>query len=285
MKSSLRQLNLELINASNYREFILIFIRELEISKGRGARAEISRKAGFASRSYLSEILQGQKGLSRDAMIRFKVAMKLTSDLGKLFELLVYKCHPNLQLTSLPLSEIEKKIASTRKKILSSQKRSEITKPFVSRPEVFQVYAALGTEFTGANFDEIRFRTQASERDIKSALQVLLSGGAVQLSNERYFAVTSKASFLNCEEVGEVTQMVQRVCRSIQTQSRQIVEDPKNLNIYSAFSIHRSRIPELKKEFQQAFEDILEKFQDDEGDAVEQVFISLFRTPFDGKNT
>ena len=54
-----------------------------------------------------------------------------------------------------------------------------------------------------------------------------------------------------------------------------------NLNLYSAFSIRRDQMPKLKKALQKAVFDVLDEYQDDNGDCVEQIFLSSFRTPLE----
>ncbi len=269
-----------LMKAQNYREFLSACLAKT--AKGNyGTQAHISRKAGFASRSYLSEVITGRKGLSRDAMLRLKLALDLPSPLAQMFETLVFLSHPQLQMEPLKASELEKQLNLIRRQIRTEGFRGAIAKPFLKQPEVFQVYAALGTETRGASLAEIKFRTRLPESFIQTALKLLIDGGAVRSKLTRYFAITDKADLFASENAEEVAAMVRQVCGNIQKNSQQIVSEPGNLNVYSAFSIRRSQIPKFKKRLREALEKVMDEFQDDSGESIQQVFISSFRKPLE----
>ncbi len=279
----MEQVNLELLeklsHAGDYRSFLNLLLDDLKKRKGLGVRADISRKAGFASRSFLTEVLSGKKGLSRDAMQRLKVALKLTGHIGKLFEALVYKSHPNIQPSQKTSREIDLAIAGLSNQILKNKNNPELARPHLTRPEVFQVYAALGTENLGADLEEIKRKTGLTSVPIRTALKSLVESKAVRVSEGRYFAISANADSLNYENRAALAEMIHKVCSGIQRNRKQMVEDRKNLNIYSAFSVNRNRVFDLKKDLEKALMSVLDEYQDDSGDSVEQVFLSLFNTP------
>ena len=270
-----------LAHAKDYREFLNLVIVEMESETGRGVKATICRKAGFGSRSYLSEILSGKKGLSRDAMLRLKTALKLTGSLAKLFEALVIKEHPMIE-PKTDLIRLNQKITELRGELknltVSSQKN---IKPDLNRPEFFQIYAALGAWDKGASLDEISNRTGLSTRIIKSVLLLMIKKEIVELKQDRYFALSSKVDDISSKDFESVSLMVRKVCSTIHRNSAALVKDEVNLNLYSAFSIRRDQMPKLKKALQKAVFDVLDEYQDDNGDCVEQIFLSSFRTPME----
>lgn len=257
----------QLALAETCHEFLATAVHALEQAHGRGVKAKISRAAGFHSRSYITEVLSGKKGLSRDSAARLRGALKLPSAAGKLFECLANDPkNPKLNNLRLELANY-------------TPKAREVAQSNLREPEVFQVYAALGTETEGASLEEILRRTQLSELAAKSGLSALMASEAAVEKEGRFYALSSKADCLASADDQSVAEMVQKVCAGIQKNRQSIVADSRNLNIYSAFSVRLAKIPELKKSLEKAVMDVLDEYQDDSGDCIEQVFVSLFRQP------
>jgi uncharacterized protein (TIGR02147 family) len=272
----------ELSKATDYRKYLITIMDAHERARGRGTKALISRRAGFASRSYLTEILNGKKGLSRDAMVRIRTALKLRGPLAKFFECLAALEHPEIRIHEMNPARLREKIKSLRTELTNfSEEQNKIASPHLQNPEIFQVYAALGPEAVGATIQEVLFRTKISESMARKGLGQLISSGAVLKNKDRYHAVASKTDALSSQDEIAISEMIQKVCASIQKNRQQIVADKKSLGIYSAFSVRREKIGELKKSLEAALFEVLDEYQDDSGDCVEQVFLSLFRRPLE----
>lgn len=272
-----------IVDAKTDCEFLKLIISQMEETGMRGVQASICRKAGFASRSYFSEVLSGKKGLSRDSMLRLKSALKLTGVVGKLFELLAIQSNPGID-PRMDQKQIGQKISNLRAEIKRANdlNHKEI-KPDLNRPELFQVYAALGSIDSGSNLEQICYRTGLSKSTVKRALQLMMDQGFVEGKEDRYFAVTSKADNLSSTDHEAVSELIKKVCFSLQRNRSVIAKDKANLNVYSAFSIRREQMYKFKQTLQKAVFDVLDEFQDDDGDCVEQIFLSAFRAPVDFK--
>jgi uncharacterized protein (TIGR02147 family) len=267
----------DLAKTTGYRQFLLAIFHFMEKERGRGFQAQVSRNAGFASRSYLTEVLKGKKGLSRDSMIRLKSALKISGPVSKYFEYLVYSDLPQLQTKPLSAEELRKRVSTLRKELSRYRRHSDtLAKPHLRRPEVFQIYAALGAEEIGATTSEIMLKTGLSEKAVTQGLGDLLSAKAVSSAQNKFFAVQSKADAIGGHEAGAVAEMVQKVCGNIKKRAQQMAADEKSLNVYSAFSVRREKALELKAKLEKALFEVLDEYQDDEGECVEQVFLSLF---------
>lgn len=263
-------------------EFLTVIFKHLEHSHGRGVKSLVCKRAGFASRSYLTEVLARKKGLSRDSMLKLKSALRLSRDLGRLFELLVYKEYPAAQFPSMSSSDLLKNLAAARlqaRQGLFKFGKKNVARPNVANPEVFQVYAALGPELTGATLLEIAHRSRLTERTVRQYLKILLKNGAVHQKEERFFAVTAKADDLKVEDAEAIAKMISKVSSHVGRHSSSIAEDGSSLNMYSAFSMRRERAFDFKKDLERAVMDIVDQYQDDEGDVVEQLFVNFFKNP------
>jgi predicted transcriptional regulator len=269
--------------AENYLQFLRAAVNAFEKVHGRGSKALLSRKAGFASRSYLTEVLSGKKGLSRDSLTRLRLALKLTGTAAKLLDCLAAIDFPEIQIRRIGSADLHRQIKELREQLVSNapEKGRNVAAPHLATPEVFQVYAALGSESDGASLSEVLSRTRLSESTAEWALKLLLQSGAVTEKKGRYFANISKADALRSKDAIALGDMVHKVCANIQKNRRQFVSDDKNLNTYSAFSMRRERIGDLKKSLEAALFAVLDEYQDDKGDCVEQVFVSLFNGPME----
>lgn len=264
---------------TDYRNFLKVYITDLEKTRGRGSKALLSRRVGFSSRSYLSEVLSGKKGLSRDTMRKIKSSLKLGPLIGKYFELLVFHSHPHLS-PKTSIDSLQEKLILLRKEILSSSINQEVNPDF-NFPELFQVYAALGTQTSGANFSEIQFRTHLPEELVKKHLGLLMDRKQVEQKGERFFATSSTVDDFSGNDPDAIAFMVKKVGLSISKNSEHLIKNKDNLNFYSAFSIKKKDLPQLKKDLQSAIVNILDEYQNDDGDCVEQIFVSLFQNPLD----
>ena len=270
----------KLLKAQDYLEFLKLHIKELEELKGRGVKAALSRKAGFASRSYLSEVISGKKGLSRDTMKKLKSSLKLQGTLGKYFELLVISSHPNIDPKISPAS-IPAKLKLLKAELLDSS-RPAPARSHLNLPELFQIYAALGSREDGADIEAIKKRLKAPESKIRKSLNIMLTEGWIRQEENRFYVLNSIVDDYPHQDDLALSKMIKKVTHTINRQSDELVRDKRNLNYYCAFSMDHSELPQLKKALHEAITDILDQYQVDEGDCVEQIYLSLFSNPLEG---
>lgn len=268
----------ELAMAPTYRSFLSLLLQK------RGAKAQLCRRAGFTSRSYLSELVAGKKGLSRDALSRVKTALNLPKPLPQLFENLVYQSEPSLRPSKFSEQSLQDQIAQIRHEVVNQVHRpidkAEIVKPCVKSPQLFQVYAALGLPSEGASEKEVSLRTGLSPRQVNRHLKQLLELKAITQKGDRYFAPASQADNINMEDSKSLSEMVRLVSQDIQKNRDNILSDLNSLTVYSAFSVQKNHLPQLKKKLQAAIYGVLDEYQDDRGNCVQQIFISLHGNPF-----
>ena len=251
--------------------------------KARGAKAKLSRRAGFTSRSYLTELLNGKKGLSRDSLLRLKSSIKLPKPWPQFFEFLAWQSDPKLRpahQTDLSVAETIKQLRYELKNRSIDSREKNSAANCIKSPQLFQVYAALGPPTVGATVLEIAARTKLAPRQITKYLNKLINAEAAVQRGDLFFAPISQADNLTIKNDLDLSEMVKLVTHDIHKNRDQILKEPHSLTIYSAFSVHRENLPQLKDKLQAAIFAVLDQFQDDQGDLVQQVFISLHQTPF-----
>lgn len=268
----------KLLKAENFREFL-----NLALPLTNQSQAILSRRAGFGSRSYLSELLKGKKGLSKDSLSRLKLALRLPRRWSQYFECLAWMEDAKLR----PLNWNEEDVLSHWRRLQADLKRDhsdlgrKAAEAHVPRPQVFQVYAALGDLASGATFPEILQRTGLTEKSARQALAQLLEYAAVEKKDDKFFALSSRADALNLRRSEALAEMLGTVCTDLQKNRSKIVSIPTNLTLYSAFSVQKEQLPLLKQKLQEAVFDVLDEFQVDSGNQVQQIFVSLYGNPME----
>jgi hypothetical protein len=281
MRSLDRSVQAAFLEASTYREFLKVWA-SADAGKKRGAMAQLCRRAGFASRGYLSDVLAGKKGLSQDSLQRLKKAIGLPKPWGQYFELLVWKDQPALRPARLSDSALSEKLMRLRKEldaITESLNLETVAKRAITNPGIFRVYAALGSEETGATLEEIQARTGMAPQVAAKHLSEMRAMGIVFENFGRFFAVAQKADALSLKDKEAVAELIGKVSTDLQKRREQIPQCATNFVFYSAFSVRRSEMPNLKARLQEAILDVLDEFQDDTGEKVEDIFVSLTSRP------
>jgi hypothetical protein len=269
-----------LLRVTCYRGFLGLYLSP------RGRKAQLCRKAGFSSRSYLSEIIAGKKGLSRDSFQRIKGALGSSSLWVNFFECLVWKSELSLRPKHFSHETNENKLNLLRSSLLQVSLQSHSTQDSkgaircVGQPQLFQVYAALGSENKGANMQEIIGRTRLNALTVEKYLRRLLMMEVIYENNGRYYAPVNKSDALTIKNPQTISNLMGQVCKKIYQDRDRIARESNSMVVYSAFSVSRQQMEIIKERLSSVIFEVLDEFQDDDGDGVQQLFISVFDNPF-----
>jgi hypothetical protein len=269
-----------LLAATTFREFLRLALLRRYEEQGKINFADFSRRAGFASRSYLTELLGYKKGLSRDGLMKLKSAMGLPRGYLRLFELLVYLEQPELATKSFAGRDLAEEIRQQRRRIREEAVRETKVRDssrLVRKPAVFRVFAALGTPETGATMQEIERKTRLPGGVIDQSLALLRSEGAVEFADSRFYPRATQFDFLDLKNPQNLSELVSQVTQEIRREAPAIVERENDLVFYSALSIPTSRLAAFKAKMRETILENLDLFQNDEGEEVVQVFVSTYR--------
>lgn len=273
----------KLIASESFRDCLNLSLKLHYFNRGKKVNlSDFSRKADFSARSYVSELLSGKKGLSRDALSRITHALAIPRPYLQLLEVLACIENPRLRAKGTTERMLEKKLRDLRKsaRTLDLHKPEDQMASPVIDPRVFEVYASLGTLEEGATFKEITARSALSPADIKRSLNILINGGLARQEDERYFAISSQADFFGLKTHQGLSSLVSSVCKDIDSRREDILNDSSSLVFHTAFTIDLSRQNLLKVKLREAIYKVLDEFQSDDGDRTQQLFVSLSaRTP------
>ncbi len=267
-------------SVENYRQFLKLALESQFNKNGKPNLAEFSRRAGFASRSFIVDVLGGRKHLTVRSFPKVVQALKLKGDLRSFFETLVFLEEPELRPKSYKEASLQQKLQALRirlqQKSITNNPRSKSQKLF-STKHVFTVYAALGSQEKGASLAEISERTGLSDNTILSTLDILREQGCVRFSRARYFATLVH---FDIEALGENQGFLSIFKASLEqlalTADRK-KNDPETLIFHSAFSVEKYRLAELKNKLEQLLFDFVTSEQVDDGNTVAKLSVGFYR--------
>jgi hypothetical protein len=190
------------------------------------------------------------------------------------FELLVFRDQAEIRPRHLSAEDVEKRIALERQFSGENIKIPAANKRIVRWPVIFQVYAALGEPSNGANLSDIRSRTALPRATLEACLKLLVSEKVIEAVGERYYARNLRCDFLNLTKNEGLVDMTKQVSSDINQNTHRLVEQPNNSVLYSAFSVKRERMPQFKAELLEVIFELIDRYQEEPGDTVRQLFIS-----------
>jgi hypothetical protein len=267
------------ISIESSRDFLKQALQLCYPNQGRRNVSDFSRRAGFRSRSYLSELLAGKKGYSRDSLMLIKNALKVPKPLQSIFELLVYRENQALRPKGLNESIIERRLAKARSEARGFEENNELKSrmlPVLGRSDLLQIYAALGKEGVGATLNEISKRSSIEGPLVRQALLQLVDVGAVFVEGTRYVAKNSQLDLFGLRDTESLARLISEASAFLQTRHREILAQSDSLVFHTAFSINSVKLPAFREQLRSAIFEVLDRFQDDEGDTVQQLTLGSY---------
>lgn len=142
----------------------------------------------------------------------------------------------------------------------------------ITKSILFKIYASLGTEDKGVTLSEIVKKTNLSFEEAQSGLNLLIQNQVAQLTNQRYYPLSSKLDFLHLKEK-ELANLTEQVCTEIKNEASELVYQDQSLLFYSSFSMNSYDRIHFKEKLREAIYSVMDEFQVDDGDGVQQIFM------------
>lgn len=273
--------------AKTYREFLSLLLRGGFEKIPRGRLSEMSFRAGFSSRSFVTEVLQGKKRLTSSSLAKIASALQIKGDSRAYFEALVAaeeKCvHSDMQVRErkiLSEADLNSRIEKLRIRILQKSKAGY--KQFIDSDhsgvkslQIFCVYAALGDVKVGASLEEILSKTCIDPASAKQVLRILADAGFIRAEAKRFFATDRAFDFQNLgENVSFVSAFVQSA-QELAKEGARLAREKESLVFLTAIPVNRFRLDEFKNKLRSTVLDVLDEFQDEEGTAVKKIVLAM----------
>jgi len=244
--------------------------------KGAFSYAELSRRAGFASRNYVREIALGNRRLSAKSLTGLTRAFGLKGDTAKYFALLARLDNPGIDDEAMSTQQITMTMSHLREKLQNRRERriSEETSIYAI-PDWPDLYAALGRANGGATLGEITCRTRFSAVHCQQTLTAMEKHGVVRYDSDRYFPGEGHLIFSESIATGLFQKYFQQGLKNLASESRERFVGDDRLFFRSSFSVSAARMQEFKKELRE----LLLKFSEDcetaEGDKIATLLCGL----------
>jgi uncharacterized protein (TIGR02147 family) len=267
----------EAINAQNYRSLLKALI---ELERGRDGKinlSALSQRAGFSSRSYIREVLDGKKRLVLQSLPRFVRALRLNKTTEALLTCLVALEEKEANIEGLTTSQLKERAEALREKLRRRKNGVEKRQDaFSFGPQALSVFAALGTPEQGADLAQIQSRSGADAKTCGLILGEMIRKGVITNTNDRYYVSDVNLDLSNLGKDLAFEQLFGNVLNDLSRNYRKKLNSHEELLFYSAFSIRRERLPELKKRFREILLDMIDTEQTDDGDTVVRSVFALY---------
>jgi hypothetical protein len=270
--------------ASCYRNF-------LDLWRGVGGKngsplsyGEAALRIGFKSRAFLSDVIQGRKGLTQKSLNSFLECFQtLPPEANRLFENLVYLEHSELRPAKLSFQQIEARISKLRSRLdrlLQIETKPDSQVSLVTSPQFHICYAALGSLNSGVTLGQVQQKTGLNKDQTERILQQMVENDFCEVIETTPLKYAAKDSHRVVEVLSNhpvfkefVSTWLENLLSSLQTQK--ILQG--DLYNVSTFSILKKNQPELRKKLTAAIDTVIENFEEPDGDAVSTLTV-VFKT-------
>lgn len=256
------------LSAPTYQEFIKYY--KEEVSKESSlSYGQIALRAGFASRSFTSDVVSGRKELSLSTLMPMVIGLSLKSDLAEYFKHLVYVQHPHLCFPKKALSRIQSRLKNLKTRLLAKEGISILSNHSdASQAHLIPVvYAACGGE-EGVSISEVSSKTNLSPGIALQVLTEMVNKELVSNKQNKYFCRGDHISLQNLNNKSRFVDFYTRNLQNGITSAKANFEDENKLFFSSSFSIPVEQMPALKEELREVLLSFADSSEDANGDSV-----------------
>lgn len=280
MAKSLRSsFNLEsILAAKDYRGLLKCLVAEAENGTN---FSDLSRRAGFSSRSYIKEVMSGKKRLTATSLAKFKRAFRLSGSLAMYFETLVALEEPSVNIAGLSKEVLLTRLEKIRLGLRRQKNAEHSNKKNLKTDKIFQnryvpiVYASLGPIERGASVPEIQSRCGLGLEIIQPILDHFKQQGLIENKEDRFFVKDSELDIFGLGNDINFLNVYREVISNLKQKVQKGINSKNELFMYSAFTVKSDRLPDLKEKLKAVLLEFLDQEQIDDGDKVAQLTLGF----------
>jgi hypothetical protein len=278
------KIGVELLGVESYREFLASSLNQVKTGKRPLSYAELSRRAGFSSRSYPADVIKGLRRITPATLPLFVKGLRLRGQWKNYFTLLVASEEADINTDRMTSEEIKEKLARLRARIQSfTRKPSAVTpKRFYERRGWLEVYAALGTMEKGATLKDIVSRTGYSQLMCESIVKVMVEFDVASLNeaSDRYRPCAPHIIFDRLGGESFFQNHYLALLEEVQREARgPRFKKEENFFFTSVFSVNRRKAPELKSRLRELMHEFSDGSEVAEGDSIAKLCVSFMFSP------
>ncbi len=284
MKSWDVQFEKLLLSARDYRAFIKMFFeRTPEIGSPRALTfGQFAERSGFASKSFMHDVLAGKKRLTPASFDRVSLGLGLNKSWSDYLKTLVALEELSFRNPKHDLDHYARQLERLNSKLRKRTSRRNVSNTDKEKIDVLlgtdvaHVYASLGDTQEGENFDSIVSRSRLAPETVRTVLEQLVRVKVIDKDgNDRY---RPGANALGLSELSNLTQFAddfanasERALKRFQSQSK----SPEALYMIQTVSVKSDEMPNFKARLAQLIEEFTGEVEEPRGDAVAEICISF----------
>lgn len=255
----------QLLKAPSYRGFLHVLYTLNKSENPQFSYAYIAKQCGFSSKSFIKEVIDSKKSLTRASCEKVIKGLKLPKSLGDYFFYITAK---DEGFTDLKEKQLEKEIYRVKSKLLKKDITEAVSTDIFKTLSWPYVYAALGEIDVGATLKEIEQRTQLPADEIKKTLNVLLEKKLIEQRESRFLANDPTAFF---GEIGSSSHFKAFFLHALTLQyerAKKNFNSKDELYFSMSFSAQTQQMTQFKKDLQDLLDKYSSTIEDPNGDRI-----------------
>ena len=242
--------------------------------------AALSRKAGFSSRGFISEIIDGRRRLTAASYPKILKALALPKGLKTYFELLVAREEEELNPKGFERKEIDARLEQQRAQFrsrLAAQEETLKAADVLSRGRhMLDCFAALGSPETGATLEEVVSKTGLAADTCARVLAHFAQQTVAVERGGRYYSSNPHLIFSGLGDRHGAKSCYLETLGELKRKADADFKARDRAFIQSVFSVDRHKLPELKARLSEVIDEFVQESVNDDGDCVSKLLVGLY---------
>jgi uncharacterized protein (TIGR02147 family) len=264
---------------SDYRKFLADFYREKKATTPSFSFQNFSRQAGFASKSFVFNVMKGNKNLSPASTVSLAEAMKLTKTEAAYFEKLVSMCQADTYKERAFFYEQLDAIRPQNAEASSAKRLRQDQFEFFSKWHHVVIRSLIDLFPFSGDYPRLAamLRPAITVRQAKTSVALLLRLGLIEMGRDGVYRIQNKLLTTGPEIVSLAAQKFH--LEAMELAGRALREIPGDRrNIYGlTLGISKQAFQEVQKIMMESQNKILQVAENDKGsDGVYQLNVQFF---------
>jgi uncharacterized protein (TIGR02147 family) len=280
MENKTRLLIQATFEAEDYRTFLSQVFEASTKSGKKFNFAAFSRKAGFSSRGFIKEVLDGRKRLTSLSFPKVLKALALPLSLRQFFTYLVILEEPELNHDKLTQVQISHRLSEIREKLKAQLEQTEnegsAAQALFKSYHILEVYSVLGNRQQGIDLSEVQRRTGLELEICQRVLRQLVEQKVITVKAGRYKSLNPLYIFEGFGANEGFKNLYLETLGLMKRKANTHFKSHDQLFYQSFFSVSRQHIPELKRRLREVVTEFVEASENDDGDCVSKLMVGLF---------
>lgn len=262
-----------LLEASHYRGFLFHLYKANKDLNSQFSYAFLAKQCQFGSKSFIKEVIDGKKNLSLESSRKITQGLAFPNTWADYFSNLVLidskvslqdslKIQKELDRLKVRLAEkIKSETTNTRNAGLNSSALFQMS-------QWPHVYAALGSEKSGASLQEITSRTGIDSLPAEAILEFLEKEKMVLKKDRRYFALQNTAFFADLGKSALFKKYFLQSLQSVYKKASQDFGSSDSLFYTMSYSVNSNKLPKFRKDLAELLDKYTSDVEDPNGNRV-----------------